>query len=356
MKNENVFFQKFSDEKLWDQDKESICLASTLKLSRNIESYAFPSKLNEEKRVQVLDILKTTVLDVEDLKKSSFVYANDLEPLEKEFLFEHFFCMEAFQQAHKGEGFVLDPQGKFLGILNVRDHLQLHFIDYQGKLEKSWNKLSEIEESLSKRLKFSFHRKFGYLTSDINHSGTGLSCVVFAHVPALNQSGELKKFLSLNSSEFVCVRSLLGETEGFVGDCLVVSNPFKTAISEEDLIGEIRRFVTKLEVAEKIARRSLKERPSVSVLDSVSRAFGFLNYCCSLGTLEAIEAISLLKLASNLGWISGVTESELAQWMLNCKKGHLLVKQENQESLSDITRAEWIKKKLLPCTLKLPSN
>lgn len=354
MENKDSLFQGLKQKTSWSIKEDQVILASTLSLTRNVEGYAFPAKLNEDKRLQVLEVLKATAMAQPFLTDHAFVLANELDPIDKEFLFEHFFCTEAFQQAHKGEGFILDKAGLFLGLLNVKDHMQLHYINYNSDLESTWNRLLQLEEGLSKQLKFSFNQKFGYLTSNIKQSGTGLNCTAFAHVPALILSSGLKKFLSMNHSNFVTVNSLLGKGQEFLGDTLVLSNTYKIGLSEEDIIGELQRFVIKLEIAEKSAQKSIYEELNPEVIDKVAKAYGLLRYCHTLSILETLESLSILRLAFKLGWLKGISEQDLIKWMLFCKKGHLLINQKNEESQSEVIRAKWIKEKLSKSLLTLP--
>ncbi|NCF71058.1 MAG: hypothetical protein GWP59_05080 [Chlamydiales bacterium] len=355
MENKDSFFQELIQKKTWSIKEDQVVLASNLSLTRNVDGYAFPAKLNEEKRLQVLEVLKATATSQPSLDNHTFFLANDLDPIDKEFLFEHFFCMEAFQQAHKGEGFILDRTGLFLGLLNVKDHMQLQYITYDNDLESSWSKLLKLEEGFSKQLKFTFNQKFGYLTSNVRQSGTGLSCTSYAHVPALILTSGLNKFLSTNRSNFVTVNSLLGKEQEFLGDTLVLSNSYKTGLSEEDIIGELQRFIIKLEIAERSAQKSILDELNTELIDKVAKAYGLLRYCHTLSVLEALNSLSILKLALKLGWLKGVSEQELIKWMLFCKKGHLLINQKNEESTSEVVRAKWIKEKLSNSLLTLPN-
>jgi protein arginine kinase len=116
-----------AEHTLWEEDKNPIWLGSSLTLQRNFARYKFPSKLSELEMTKVSALLADALQKY--FKNSSYFPAEKLNPLDKEFLFEHFLCLESFQNADKGQGFFLDETGHFLVQINLKNHLQLQLID-----------------------------------------------------------------------------------------------------------------------------------------------------------------------------------------------------------------------------------
>src|SRR6185436_6805545 len=113
-----------------------------------------------------------------NLKSSAYFPADKLSPLDKEFIFEHFLCLESFQNADKGQGFFLDETGHFLAQANLKNHLQLQLINTSGDILTAWADLVKIETEIGKTLSYAFSPKFGYLTSDPTLCGTALQALL----------------------------------------------------------------------------------------------------------------------------------------------------------------------------------
>lgn len=246
-----------------------------------------------------------------------------LSPLDKEFLFEHFFCADSFQNAGKGQAFVIDPTANFLAQLNIYDHLHLQCIDNQGAWEQSWQVLSKLEGALSTTLDFAYCPKFGYLTADPSRSGTALTASAYLHLPALNRTGQLKEWLDKNKEDSVTVRGLQGIPDDFIGDFLVLSNAFTLGLSEETIFHTLHNAASKLSLAEKAQRAQLKKEAPLELKDQVSRAYGLVMHSYQLHIKEALDALSLLQLGLDLGWITGITHQRLTHLFFHCRRAHL---------------------------------
>jgi protein arginine kinase len=76
-------------------------------------------------------------------------------------------------------------------------------------------------------------------------------------------------------------------------------------------------------VAEKSARSQIRNKDSVAVKDRVSRAYGLLLHSYQIETIEAMNALSLLKLGLDLEWLKGITNQQLNNLFFNCRRAHL---------------------------------
>src|SRR3989344_2854117 len=113
----------------WEEDKNPIWLASSFVLLRNVGKYKFPSKLTETEAKNIFKTVCETLQKSAVLKNPSCLPAQDLSSLEKELLFEHFLCMEGFQHAAVGHGFMIDDSYRLLALLNIKNHLQFHLLN-----------------------------------------------------------------------------------------------------------------------------------------------------------------------------------------------------------------------------------
>jgi protein arginine kinase len=339
----------------WETDKNPIWFATTLILMRNLARYKFPSKLIESQGKSLLTTLEPILQNSSVLKNPITLAAEEVSPLDKEFLFEHFLCLESFQNATPGQGFAVDATGEFFAFLNIKNHLQLQLLNTSSNIEETWAKLLKIESEIAQKIDLAFSPKFGYLTSDFTQCGTGLLSLFYLHLPALIHTQELQEILAKQKEEDLLATSLEGSLDEMVGDILLLRNHYTLGLSEENILHSLQSTTFKLMAAEKSTRSRLQKEKSPALKDQISRAFGLLTTAYQLQTKEAFNSLSLLKLGLDLGWIQGVSPVKINTIFFQCRRGHLahLLKEKTMDP-QDMARkrAEFIHAQLQGIQLK----
>jgi protein arginine kinase len=336
--------------KPWINNDNNIWLASTINLHRNIQKFNFPSKLSTERRKQVVSLLSKEILSIDLLKNPTLIRAEEIGPFEKEFLVEHFLSNDNFIQAHSGEAFIVDDTGQFLASFNLRDHLHLQLIDCKGELENSWNKLLKIETMIGKNISFDYSTKYGFLTADMGNCGTALVVSIYLQLPALVHTEKLDEILEKNADDSIALYGIQGDPTEIIGDVLVVQNNYTLGVTEETIIANLRSFTTKMLVEENSARNEIRSSNNADTKDKISRAFGILTHSYQIDAIEALNAISLLKLGVEMGWVVGIAREAINHLFFNCRRSHLLSQFPEKTNLSQEEiihkRAEFIHKTL----------
>lgn len=334
----------------WQKNDNNIWLASTINLHRNIEKFNFPGKLNTDKRKQVVSLLSKEILPLKTLQNPTLIRAEDIGPLEKEFLVEHFLSNDNFIQAHSGEAFIVDDTGQFLASFNLRDHLHLQLIDCKGELENAWNTLLKIETTIGQNISFAYNAKYGFLTADMGNCGTALIVSIYLQLPALVHTEKLDEVLEKNADESIALYGIQGDPTEIIGDVLVIQNNYTLGVTEEMIIANLRSFTTKILVEEHSARSGIKSSNSVDAKDKISRAFGILTHSYQIDAIEALNAISLIKLGVEMEWIEGISREAINNLFFNCRRSHLLSQFPDKTNLTQEEiihkRAEFIHKTL----------
>ena len=332
MKNNNsVLFPK----EPWSQNSNPVWLASTVSLQRNIEKFKFPGKLSVDRKKQIIALVSKDLLSEElisscQLVNPVLIKAEEISLTEKEFISEHFLSTHSFNQAHSGEGIVLDQSGTFLACLNIGDHIHLQLTDCQGELENTWVRLAKIEADLGKNINYSFLSKFGFLTADPNQCGTALLAAAYLQVPGLVHTHKLEDIFEKLQEDSLSVSGIQGNPKEIIGDILMVQNNYTLGLTEENILSSLRSFISKMIVEEMNARSQIKREDNALLKDKVSRAFGILIHSYQIEAVEALNALSLLKLGSEAGWISGIGIKELNELFFTCRRGHLLYASEEK--------------------------
>ena len=190
--------------------------------------------------------------------------------------------------------------------------------------------------------------KFGYLTADFNECGTALIVSVYLQVPALIHTEKIDEFLEKNLDESISVAGIQGDPTEIIGDIVVLKNNYTLGISEESIISSLRTFTTKLLVQENAARSQIRRTQNPEIKDKVSRAVGILVHSYQIEAIESLNALSLLKLGLEMGWVEGITPAMLNLLFFNCRRSHLLRQFPEKINQEDIIhkRSEYIHKAL----------
>ncbi|MFZ0564828.1 MAG: protein arginine kinase [Chlamydiales bacterium] len=322
----------------WEAHIHNVWLGSNLALSRNLAKYKFPAKLDSSRGQQIISAIYDELRTCPELSNPQLFRSEEINPVQKEFLLEHFLIGDGFHRAHMGEGFVVDDNGDFLSVINLNDHLQLHLLDTRQEIEKSWNRLVKIEGYLEKKLDFAFNPRFGFLTADPHQAGTGLVVTLYLHIPAVIHTGELPELLEREKEEEVDAVGLQGKTTEMIGDILVSSNRCTLGLTEEYILTTMRVWATRAVVAEISIRKKLMERDNEKIKNKVTRALGILTHSYQLETIEALNALSLVKLGIEIGWILKPSDLNINTVFFNCRRAHLLNLLEHKVDVADLSR------------------
>lgn len=327
----------------WKNNDNSVWLATTVSLSRNIEKFEFPAKLTPDRSKQVVSLLSREIMG-DSLKKPVIYKAEELNSLEKEFLSEHFFSTLIFQQTHAGEAFIMDETGQFLAVINLNDHVRFILLDTKGEIENTLNRLIQIETEMGKTVNFSFSPKFGFLTADPMNCGTALNISIFLQLPGLVHSGKIDAVLDKYADENILITGIQGNPTDLVGDLIVLQNNYTLGVSEDTIGSILRNITTKLLVEENAVRNEIRQSQNDDIKDKVSRAFAILLHSYNIEAVEAMNALSLLKLGGDMGWVKGIELKDLNQVFFNCRRGHLLSKLPSKIAQGEVIhkRAEFI--------------
>ena len=190
--------------------------------------------------------------------------------------------------------------------------------------------------------------KFGFLTADPTQCGTALNAAVYLQLPGLIHSGKIDDLLENLADETLTITGIQGNPNEVIGDVIMVQNTYTLGITEETIITSLRSFTTKILVEEQSMRNQIKKENNADFKDKISRAYGILIHSYQIEAVEALKALSLLKLGAEAGWVSGIGNREINELFFNCRRAHLLRQYQEKINQEDIPhkRAESIHKAL----------
>jgi protein arginine kinase len=341
--------------KLWMDNANMSWLASTITFYRNLEKFKFPGKLDSERGKQIVSLVSKELLSMKELSHAILYKAEEFTSLEKEFLVEHFLTSQSFTQATGGAAFILDDSGEFMVTFNLKNHIHFELVDTKGDLENSWNRLVKIESELGKRMNYSYSPKYGFLTADPTICGTALTAVIFLQLSGLIHTDKIDDILEKLGEDNLMITGIQGSPTEIIGDVIAIQNNYTLGVTEENIISSIRNFATKILVEEHSTRNQIRKEQTSEIKDKIARAYGILVHSYQIEAVEALNAISLLKLGIDLGWVVGTTVEHLNRLFFTCRRAHLLSQYKQKIEQADVPhkRSEFIHTTLKNVTLNI---
>ena len=336
-------------DKPWEKNSNSIWLATTMKLHRNLAKFNFPKHLDGEKRKLVLEMLMEALRSQPYYSDMKVYEVDKLRPIDRDFFSEHFLIFDLPHEGHREQTFVVGKDGTTAILINSQDHVEFHAVEVGHNLETRFAQLLSYEQSIEQQLPYAFSNHFGYVTADPCLCGTGLCIQTYLHIPALCFVNNTDNYVAPTKIDDILYTSLQGDHEHLVGNLLVLKNRYANGVSEEAIISSMRNTALRIVSEEQTAREQLLQKKDSNVYNAISRALGTILYAYSIDTTEALQALSLLKFGVELGLAKGVPIESINELFFDCRRGHIIKKIDQtaleKEEVYKI-RAQYLKKAL----------
>ena len=295
---------------------ETTVASTRIRLARNLEGYPFPNRLRDG--AQANEIIRA-VQGAASRLRSFRLYRMDVlsEDVAQAICDDHLISTELAANRAYGaalideEGDGEDPHGKFSIMINEEDHLREQYILPGLNLPLAYQRLSAVDDALSKTLPFAFDRSLGYLTACPTNLGTGLRASVMLFLPALSRLRKMDRLIREISRLGHTVRGVYGEGSAAEGYMYQISNEVTLGVSEDYILNEVQRAALEIVNLESQARRALRAGDAVGVKDECCRAYGILSCCERISYAEFLQYASDVKLGVALGFLETAVFSAL---------------------------------------------
>ena len=320
-----------------------VIISSRIRLSRNIEGIPFVSKCKPEELKTVYKKMKEIVpLIGYGLK---FISLKDLDDINREVLVEkNLISAEFAKSKNPYSAIIINDEENICITINEEDHIKLQVFSSGLEVENLMNLAIELDQKLEELVPYSFNKKYGYLTACPTNVGTGLKVSVFAHLPALTITGNIRKFLSAVNNLGMSIKGVYGDNSKAEGDIYQISNNQTIGITEKEITKNLKLISQKVLEQEKMARKYLGKK-GIDLEDKLYRDFGVLSNARKISEQEARELISNVKLGTDLGIISELNDTKISELMLYTKPASLSLRVGKKLSVyeQEIERANVIK-------------
>lgn len=271
-------------------------ICSRVRLVRNLEDYAFPSRLTEKQAGEMITQLETGLRELGALEGCHYEQARlrELSELDRRALRERRVFNSTIASKKEPAGVMVSDDEKVGIVLNGTDHIRIQLFASGLHLDDLWNQASQIDDYINERFSYAFDEKYGYLTSFPTSVGTGLRASVVLHLPLLSQSKRFNGMVTEMTRFGASVKGMYGEGEENCGALFEVSNQKTLGMTEKEILDMVSKVALQLTAQEEQMRKLALDKNRSSREDDAYRAYGILKYARKLAMKEAMTLLSRL--------------------------------------------------------------
>ncbi len=319
-------------------------LSTRVRLSRNLEDYPFPSRLDSEGKKKVNELVKTAVFEGGN-QSLEYFEMKDLTRLQAISLAERHVISPDFTDRKEGAALLISQDESVSIMLCEEDHVKIQAVQSGLALDEVFARCDEIDSLLDSKLNYAFDEKIGYLTSRPTDLGTAMKASVLVHLPALTALGQIPRLASTVSKLGINITGAYGNRIQPAGDIYRVSNCITLGITESTAIANLKSIVLQLVAQEKAAQE--KEIKTPSEEDKIYRSLGVLQNARLLSTNEFMELISQVRLGAVNGLVD-IPVEDINSLIIEMQPATVSVNNSGLDSITarDARRAELVRDRL----------
>ncbi|NIA22769.1 MAG: hypothetical protein GWP03_01165 [Proteobacteria bacterium] len=277
-----------------------VVLFSKISLFRNIEGYKFPETA---KTLDMVGLSKNifSILDKYNKGGENFEYFYGMDMTDVEFaaLKEYLKYDESLFKTEKDKvGIAVNEDLSLSVVTNADNHLAFIINTKENTLREGYSYIYDLEQFCENYFSYSFNGTFGYLTSSLEDTGTGLRVKFLLDLPGVvfkNKIRFIEKLavgLNMSISEFPDYN--YGESSFFI-----LTNKITVGFAEDEIIEMTFKAMKQIIDAEHRYREDLFK--SLKFKDKVIRNYAIFKDSLLIGDNEIYKMMSLLR----MGVISG---------------------------------------------------
>ena len=262
----------------------------------------------------------------------------------KKILVEKHWISRELANNKKGSAVYISSDQLCSVMVNEEDHLRIQFFKENFNLKSLWKRINLLDDELESSLSYAFSKKYGYLTACPSNLGTGLRASVMMHLPGLYLSNNIDKVIKASNQLGLAVRGIYGEGTDASGHIYQISNQQTLGEAEGKIIGKLADVLRDIIQHELKARVSYYEKDKASLIDLVSRAKAVLSNSYLIATSEAMDHLSYIRLAVDMGFISDEFRKLIDYLFIQIQPGHIEYPDKGLSSTTrDFKRAELLR-------------
>lgn len=328
---------------------DNIAISSRIRLARNVDGLKFYTKLQSDIDAQYItgSVMKT----LEKFDVFNFISLKNLSLNECNALFEQHLISQELIENKDISSIAISEDEKIIVMINEEDHIREQCLEKGFNLYKPYRRITEIDDELIANLPIAFDSDLGFITASPSNLGTGMRASVMLFLPAICLTGGIDELIQTAHNSGLTVRGIYGEGSRAQGFFYQISNQNSLGLDENQIIDAVSEFIYSTCQQESALRESLLKDQYNIYRDKTMRAYGIITHCYSLSEEEMIELLSLVKLASVLGFLQITDDDKFQKLYYQGRRANLKeIFDIFDEKKENIVRGEYISNKVRQLT------
>lgn len=300
-----------------------IVLSTRARIARNLEAQPFPGWANESQRRDILSSCFSSLGSIQGMSDGVAIDMANLDDLQRQILMERRLISRELLKSKPGAGVFVARDQSCSVMINEEDHLRIQAVRRGYDFGAAWKQVDALDSKLEGEVDYAFSDDLGYLTACPTNVGTGVRVSAMMHLPGLVIAEQMEKVIRAVNQLGIAVRGLFGEGSDASGSIFQISNQQTLGDSEEGIIRRVERVLNDLIEQEKHSRARLFEERGTEILDKIGRAYGILRHAYSLNSAEAMNLLSLLRLAVDHDILPEANRLTVDRALIECQPAHV---------------------------------
>lgn len=302
---------------------EPIVMSSRIRLARNLQGRSFPGWAETAQRRDILSACEQAVAQLPPMQQGTVLRIDELTELERQVLVERHLISRELSQGEEAAGVIISRDQSVSIMINEEDHLRIQVLRHGAGFDGIWQVIDAIDTQLENLLDFAFSEDLGYLTACPTNVGTGLRASVMLHLPGLVIDSKMEQVIRAVNQMGMVVRGLFGEGSDASGSIFQISNQQTLGESEQDIISRLESTISSILEQEQNARQRTLETQPEKILDKIGRAYGILRNGHIISSAEAMNHLSLLRLAIDSNLLDEKWRGTIDRLLIEMQPGHI---------------------------------
>lgn len=309
--------------------QQPIVLSTRIRLARNLGRYPFPGRAKGEQRKEIARLCRESLEGVTKLKRGHTYPMSELNDIEKQVLVERHLISRELSSCKDGVVMISKDQTCSV-MINEEDHLRIQVVKGGFHLKRAWKQADALDSAIEGALDFAYSPTLGYLTACPTNVGTGLRASAMLHLPGLVMSEQMDKVMRALNQDGLAVRGWFGEGSEAFGSIFQISNQQTLGPSEADILQNLSRWLKDIIEQEEDARLRILENDPEKFFDKIARSFGTLRHARMLSSSEAMNLLSLMRLACDMGVFDSDYRVMIDRLIIENQPGHIQIRTDFQ--------------------------
>ena len=328
-----------------------IVISSRIRLARNIDGLPFSDKISPDKAALIprdvySSLAGTDTYTIYRMSEISEVDGNVLKE-------KHLISDDLLKNEDTGAAIINESETVSI-LINEEDHIREQCILPGFSLKEAFGTVNSVDDAISKKVRFAYSDKLGYLTACPTNLGTGMRASAMMFLPGLSIYNSLQACVNAISRLNMTIRGVYGEGSDSVGYIYQVSNQKTLGVSERQIIDAVETSVGHIAEAELKARDTLKNSGGDELKDKIMRAYGILTNAYKIDSKEFMQLIALVNLGVYYGYIKLTDREQFIKLITNAQPANIasLSNKDLGGNERDVFRAKYASKILSSITKK----